>query len=164
MNWDAIGAVGEIVGALAVILSLLYLSSQVRQTNKLANNNSLQAVLQSEMNFASIIMENAEIWDRLLAGESFEGREDNRKAIILFNLYLLDSSARYNQYITGYLDQPNWESRKATLREFMNLPIFEQWRTSLGARGHAQNFLEVIDNIRSDESDIGLASQEEMNS
>ncbi len=164
MNWDAIGAIGEIVGALAVILSLLYLSSQVRQTNKLANNNSLQAVLQSEMNFASIIMENAEIWDKLLAGESFEGREDNRKAIILFNLYLLDSSARYNQYITGYLDQPNWESRKSTLREFTNLPIFEHWKTSLGARGHAQNFLEVIDKIRSEESVIGLTPHEEKNS
>lgn len=26
MNWDAIGAIGEIVGALAVVLSLIYLA------------------------------------------------------------------------------------------------------------------------------------------
>ena len=31
MNWDAIGAIGEIVGALAVVTTLLYLSVQVRQ-------------------------------------------------------------------------------------------------------------------------------------
>ena len=30
MNWDAIGAIGEIAGAIAVILTLVYLASQVR--------------------------------------------------------------------------------------------------------------------------------------
>lgn len=33
MNWDAIGAVGEIVGALAVVISLVYLASQIRIQN-----------------------------------------------------------------------------------------------------------------------------------
>ena len=33
MNWDAIGAVGEIAGALGVILSLVYLASQIRSQN-----------------------------------------------------------------------------------------------------------------------------------
>ena len=31
MNWEAIGAIGEIVGALAVVSTLLYLSVQLRQ-------------------------------------------------------------------------------------------------------------------------------------
>jgi len=31
MNWEAIGAIGEIVGALAVVTTLLYLSVQLRQ-------------------------------------------------------------------------------------------------------------------------------------
>jgi hypothetical protein len=31
MNWEAIGAIGEIVGALAVVTTLLYLSVQVRE-------------------------------------------------------------------------------------------------------------------------------------
>ena len=30
MNWDAIGAVGEILGAFAVVATLVYLASQVR--------------------------------------------------------------------------------------------------------------------------------------
>ena len=34
MNWDAIGAVGEIVGALAVVVSLVYLAVQIRSQNK----------------------------------------------------------------------------------------------------------------------------------
>ena len=31
MNWDAIGAIGEVAGALVVIISVIYLASQVRQ-------------------------------------------------------------------------------------------------------------------------------------
>ena len=38
MNWEAIGAVGETVGALAVLLTLVYLAMQIRQ-----NTRSVQA-------------------------------------------------------------------------------------------------------------------------
>jgi hypothetical protein len=34
MNWEAIAAVGEIAGALAVIITLVYLARQVRQSNR----------------------------------------------------------------------------------------------------------------------------------
>ena len=36
MNWEAIGALGEIVGALAVVLTLAYLAIQVRHAKEAA--------------------------------------------------------------------------------------------------------------------------------
>ena len=36
MNWEAIGAVGEILGAIAVFCSLLYLAIQIRSSNTIA--------------------------------------------------------------------------------------------------------------------------------
>jgi hypothetical protein len=30
MNWEAIGAIGEIVGAVAVVATLIYLANQIR--------------------------------------------------------------------------------------------------------------------------------------
>jgi hypothetical protein len=43
MNWDAIGAIGEIIGALAVVTTLLILLIQVRQSNKsMIEANALQ--------------------------------------------------------------------------------------------------------------------------
>ena len=98
MNWDAIGAIGEIIGALAVVVSLIYLAGQIRHNNQLARSNSLESVLQSEMNFGSIAIDNADIWDRLLAGESFTDRVERRKAIIIFNLFMQDSANRFFQY------------------------------------------------------------------
>lgn len=37
MNWDAIGAVDELLGAAGVIFTLGYLAVQIRQSNKIAN-------------------------------------------------------------------------------------------------------------------------------
>jgi hypothetical protein len=34
MNWDAIGAIAELVGAAAVFISLLYLAVQIRDSKK----------------------------------------------------------------------------------------------------------------------------------
>ena len=43
MNWEAIGAVGEIVGALAVFLTLAYLAIQIRQNTKTIRHQNEQA-------------------------------------------------------------------------------------------------------------------------
>ena len=37
MNWDAAGAIGEIIGAIAVVVTLAYLAKQQAQTNRVAN-------------------------------------------------------------------------------------------------------------------------------
>ena len=153
MNWEAIGAIGEIIGAIAVVASLIYLAGQIRHNNHRARSDSLQSVLQSEMNFVSIVLENADVWDRVIAKETFSDRVEQRKAIALYNLYLLDSANRYYQHKTGYLQDQAWEGRRDTLYEFVKLPMFTIWRGSLGAMGHSKEFLELIDSIR--EGEIG---------
>ena len=45
MNWDAIAAIGEILGAAGVIASLVYLSIQLRKSDETARAQSLQSVL-----------------------------------------------------------------------------------------------------------------------
>ena len=45
MNWEAIGAVGEIVGALGVLATLVYLATQIRENSRILGAASLQSVL-----------------------------------------------------------------------------------------------------------------------
>jgi hypothetical protein len=40
VSWDAIGAIGELVGALVVVVSVVYLAIQLRQSNKHAEASS----------------------------------------------------------------------------------------------------------------------------
>ena len=64
MNWDAIGAIGEVLGALAVVMTLGYLSVQIRQNTsreKLAQEfasneyfNQLRMLVASDEELADI--------------------------------------------------------------------------------------------------------------
>ena len=47
MNWDAIGAVGEIIGAIGVILTLFYLAFQIRQNTKAVKGQTIGTVTQN---------------------------------------------------------------------------------------------------------------------
>jgi len=48
MNWEAIGAVSELVGAIAVLVSLLYLASQIRQGTATTRVQTVQHLLTSD--------------------------------------------------------------------------------------------------------------------
>jgi hypothetical protein len=52
MNWDAIGAIGEIVGALAVLATLIYLAIQVRQNSEQVRQNSVLQRAQTHQQLA----------------------------------------------------------------------------------------------------------------
>ena len=45
MNWDAIGAMGEIFGAIAVLTTVAYLAIQVRRSNELSLFSSSRDVI-----------------------------------------------------------------------------------------------------------------------
>jgi hypothetical protein len=47
MDWDAIGAVAEALGALAVVVTLVYLSTQIRQNSKVISLNETAFALQN---------------------------------------------------------------------------------------------------------------------
>lgn len=49
MNWDAIGAIGEVLGAVAVLVTLLYLARQIGQLTKQSHLAAFQH-MQDQMN------------------------------------------------------------------------------------------------------------------
>ena len=61
MNWDAIGAVGELVGGLLVLVSLVYLAAQIRQTNRLAEADAERETLDSYSSMLARIVSNPEV-------------------------------------------------------------------------------------------------------
>ena len=45
MNWEAIGAIGEVLGAAGVIATLAYLAVQIRDSNRVAEHASFKNIL-----------------------------------------------------------------------------------------------------------------------
>ena len=54
LNWDALGATGEILGAAGVLITLIYLASQVRQSAK--NSWSQKLYTQAAYNQQTMIL------------------------------------------------------------------------------------------------------------
>ena len=48
MNWQAVGAVGELIGGIAVVLSLIYIAMQMRQNTRQIRENTLALQLASQ--------------------------------------------------------------------------------------------------------------------
>ena len=71
MNWEAVGAVSELVGAVAVLVSLLYLASQIRQGTATTRVQTVQHLLTSDTASADSMIAGPlpEILSKLEAGE-----------------------------------------------------------------------------------------------
>jgi len=68
VNWDAIGAIGEIVGAVAVVATLGYLAVQIRQSTRVARAEISQRMSEQVQNIDVAILSNpdaAELLDRV---------------------------------------------------------------------------------------------------
>lgn len=88
MNWEAISTVAEIVGAAAVVVSLIYLAMQIRQNNRQVEEQvralRLQAYDQAGADFSTLRLhvsgnpQRASVWRR--AKQSYSALEQNEKA------------------------------------------------------------------------------------
>ena len=79
MNWDAIGAIGEVVGAIAVFISLIYLATQVRTQNResrLTAVHEIQVAFRESYqaftvgNLAEVFQKGEEDWSSLTLAET----------------------------------------------------------------------------------------------
>lgn len=67
VNWEAIGAVGEILGALAVFASLMYLAAQIRGQSKQARASAFQEIGIATAAGWSVLAQNRELSDAVWA-------------------------------------------------------------------------------------------------
>jgi hypothetical protein len=58
LNWEAIGAIGELIGALAVVLSLIYLGFQITQNTRQLEQSERTSIAASGSASATIYREN----------------------------------------------------------------------------------------------------------
>lgn len=145
MALEQFANIADIVSALLVILTLIFLTLQVRQNTKALRSTAIQAVLQSELELGRVFADNATTWEKVVSGAPLDNGEERRKGIILYNMFMIDSGSRFHQHGTGFLDEKSWQARLQILPDIVNLPIYATWRASLGARTHSADFLELVD-------------------
>ena len=89
MNWEAIGTIAEVVGAIAVVLSLIYVATQIKQNTAAARAGSINQINSQYGALMSQIAMNgdlARIYRKATDGEELEP----------------DESVRYTAYLSAF--------------------------------------------------------------
>ncbi len=68
MNWDAIGAIGEILGAIAVLGTLIYLAAQIRQNTAAVTTATYESMVSGITDINLVVVGNAEVTSILNRG------------------------------------------------------------------------------------------------
>ncbi|MBL4783692.1 MAG: hypothetical protein JKX92_15775 [Porticoccaceae bacterium] len=124
MNWDIIIAICEVIGAIAIVATLVYLSIQIRQSSKalerqedIARSQILQLRADSVTNFAmvgSANPENIAIFTKLKQTEGIGPKdlspEENTRAYLLLTAIRSNFENTYFQYKRGYLPEDFYNS------------------------------------------------------
>ena len=125
MNWEAITAISELVAAIAVVISLIYIAVQVRSGASAfrtsIRDTSFHALM--EFNYALSADEScAWIFQRCVSDwDSLEDRERVRALQLMFS-FLKMFENMYLHYLDGLVEEEMWMSNKEILLAYATQP------------------------------------------
>ena len=144
MDWNAIGAIGEILGAVAVVATLGYLAVQTRYSVAATQANTRQAILLSDQQFLTNLMLDPAIdvirFKRDLADD------EKVKLYYFFILFMRMRENNWLQFHSGGLDRETWESYRASIPAVINNPNGRSWwRNFVKAQGmYSKGFVSEV--------------------
>jgi hypothetical protein len=136
MGWDALGAIAEGIGAVAVVASLVYLARQIRQNSSLVEQTAAatraQAAVTSAGHGADSFRglagdaELTRIWFAGIAPAGALQEEEGRRFDLLLVAQLIEVDANYSLARSGLLDPEIWAIWDRILDRWLDHPRFRK--------------------------------------
>ncbi len=148
MAWEAVSALAELIGAVGVVASLLYLSVQVRTSNRAS---AVQSKLESTRllsEFMDILLEHPEQNQLLIRGRQDLGSFSPDEYLQFSNLSLKAFwffSAGYFQFRKRTLSDGDWFEIRAVIHYWLRAPGCREWWDKLGRSMFGADFVAFID-------------------
>ena len=149
MNWEAIATIAEMVGAIGVIASLVYLAVQIRDNTRSSRIQQQQESTRQFVDFMDILLLNPE-----LAALHDKGRDNPRELdpveLVRFRRLLLRGfwyfSAQYHQYTLGALGEDEWSESAKIIRNYLaHVGVQEWWLNADGRDYVSPSFADYVD-------------------
>ena len=130
MNWEAVGAVGEILGALGVIVSLVYLATQIRTQNRESRAAAVNEWTNQWNHFLGSFAEHPNLSELWIKGvRDFAAL--NPTEVVQFSSHLgrifRVGENIYHQYKQGLFDPKTWRGVERTLADVARFPGAKAW-------------------------------------
>jgi hypothetical protein len=146
VNWEAISAIGQIVGALAVVISLIYVAREIRRNaraERLAGMNSLIRWLGELVAHPHV----RELYYRGIHDfESLKGADIVGFSTLMAQLFRMYEEVYY-QHLEGHLDQRVRRGAEAPMRELIGYPGIQAW-WRLRSHWFGEEFVKHVDQLQ----------------
>lgn len=129
MNWEAIGAVGEVLAAVGVILTLGYLAVQIRQNTAMMTAQTVQASVDATQRVLLYRAEHAEVRAVLRKARSDEALSPDEFEVVTAYLQasFMNFQARLQHNTRGVFDASVNESYERILIDYLEQPYVQRW-------------------------------------
>lgn len=161
MNWDALGAIGEMFGAVAVVLTLFYLAKQIRQnsaalerSNDYAQAGSVHAINSLYIEVFAPLSQNADL--AAVYSKALEGAELSAVESVQFGAFVntflawLENNYFQHRHDLGFASEST-DSIEAIVgpyvRSLLNTEAGINWWKTEGVLLYTREFADTIDSI-----------------
>lgn len=125
MNWEALGAIAEITGALAVVISLIYLANEVRSGTRALKTTTRDSSFQSLMDWNHSVMSDPDLAYIFQKGchdyDSLKERERARLVHVFYSFFKMFEKI-YLHSLDGSVDESVWVHNKPMLMAYATQP------------------------------------------
>ena len=125
MNWEAMAAIAELSGALAVVISLVYLASQVRSGTRTLRTTTRDSSFVSLMDFNHAVMSDPDLAYIFQVGchdyDALEERERARLVHVFYSFFKMFEKI-YLHFLDGSVDESVWVHNKPMLLAYATQP------------------------------------------
>ncbi len=131
MNWDALGAIAELLGAAGVVITLVYLALQIRRSNALALAESLRFSNDASSPPVVAIAQDADL--ARLFGQGLRDRSSlNPDEQVRFDMVLGDfvgglSTSIIDQMTLGFYGSDAASDHRSVVQRFLSSPGGAAW-------------------------------------
>jgi hypothetical protein len=130
VNWEAISAIGQIVGAFAVVISLIYVAREVRRNSRATQLAAMRSIHDAFNRWSQQLGQYphlAEVYYRgIYDFESLQPTDFVRFSAFLHPAFRLLEEAYYLQ-AAGHLEKGVWQAWEAMARDFNAYPGVQAW-------------------------------------
>ena len=159
MTWDAIGALGEWAGAMAVIATLIYLAIQIRQNSEnLRTNAELEASRQFTLLVSRVSADPnmKRIWDEV-ADQKDLSLDDQRDYSWLLAEFFHAAEGVYVQYAKGLLSGEVWGVYERMMVGMLQHDTAREWWHDVHAP-FSDSFRDHVETLKSQSSGWNVRS------
>jgi len=125
MNWDAISAVAEVTGVIAILITLIYLARQIRQSNREARDATAWRITESIATLVQVLNGDSEIADIWCRGtDDFDSlsRVERERFVSMLAMWTNILMALYRTKDTSEIPCEYWNQVLDTFAMYMEKP------------------------------------------